>query len=441
MKRIFSKIVDVKPDEIRALWLGFVFNFMVLGGYYVIRPIRDEIGASSGVENLPWMFTATLVAMLVANALFSALVAGMSRRKFIPIAYRFFIANLVIFSVLMRVLTPAQQVWLGKTFFVWLSVANLFVVTVFWAFMTDLFSNDQGKRLFGFISIGGSLGAIIGGSITAWLVKPIGPANLLLVSGVMFEVAAQSVRFFPADFARGQQTSQDRRAEDAAIGGNLWSGITHIFRSPYLFGLFAFIIFYSTTSTWAYFQQSDLAGHGFADRAARTTFFANLDRSVNTLTLLGQLFLTGRLLKWLGVTPTLIIMPALSLIGFVFIGVSPLLAVLAVFQVLRRAATFAFMRPAREVLFTVLRREDKYKAKSVIDTFAYRVGDQLGAWSYRGLNAFGFGLRGISFITIPIIAAWLALSVWLGHKQRIFAEAQRGKRVAPSGDIAAPEAA
>ena len=441
MKRLFSKIVDVKPDEVRALWLGFVFNFMVLGGYYVIRPIRDEIGASSGVENLPWMFTATLVAMLVANALFSALVAGMSRRKFIPIAYRFFIANLVIFSVLMRVLTPAQQAWLGRTFFVWLSVANLFVVTVFWAFMTDLFSNEQGKRLFGFISIGGSLGAIIGGSITAWLVKPIGAANLLLVSGVMFEVAAQSVRFFPADFAQGQQTSQDRRAEDAAIGGSLWSGITHIFRSPYLFGLFAFIIFYSTTSTWAYFQQSDLAGHGFADRAARTTFFANLDRSVNTLTLLGQLFLTGRLLKWLGVTPTLIIMPALSLIGFVFIGVSPLLAVLAVFQVLRRAATFAFMRPAREVLFTVLRREDKYKAKSVIDTFAYRVGDQLGAWSYRGLNALGFGLRGISFITIPIIAAWLALSVWLGHKQRIFAEAQRGKRVAPSGDIAAPESA
>ena len=441
MKRLFSKIVDIKPDEVRALWLGFVFNFMVLGGYYVIRPIRDEIGASSGVENLPWMFTATLVAMLVANALFSALVAGMSRRKFIPIAYRFFIANLVIFSVLMRVLTPAQQAWLGRTFFVWLSVANLFVVTVFWAFMTDLFSNEQGKRLFGFISIGGSLGAIIGGSITAWLVKPIGAANLLLVSGVMFEVAAQSVRFFPADFARGQQTSQDRRAEDTAIGGSLWSGITHIFRSPYLFGLFAFIIFYSTTSTWAYFQQSDLAGHGFADRAARTTFFANLDRSVNTLTLLGQLFLTGRLLKWLGVTPTLIIMPALSLIGFVFIGVTPLLAVLAVFQVLRRAATFAFMRPAREVLFTVLRREDKYKAKSVIDTFAYRVGDQLGAWSYRGLNALGFGLRGISFITIPIIGAWLALSVWLGHKQRIFAEAQRGKRVAPSGDIAAPESA
>jgi AAA family ATP:ADP antiporter len=187
MKRILAKIVDVKPDEIRALWLSFLFNFMVLGGYYVIRPIRDEIGASSGVENLPWMFTATLVAMLIANGLFSALVAGMSRRKFIPIAYRFFIVNLIIFSVLMRILTPAQQAWLGRTFFVWLSVANPFLVTVFWAFMTDLFSNEQGKRLFGFISIGSSVGAIIGGSSAAsWsnqLAQPI-----CTVSGAMFEI-------------------------------------------------------------------------------------------------------------------------------------------------------------------------------------------------------------------------------------------------------------
>ncbi|MGC1323023.1 MAG: MFS transporter [Candidatus Udaeobacter sp.] len=445
MRKLFTKIVDVKPEEIHALWLAFLFNFMVLGGYYVIRPIRDEIGASSGVENLPWMFTATLLAMLVANALFSAIVARMSRRRFIPIAYRFFIANLLIFSVLMHVLTAKDQVWLGRTFFVWLSVTNLFVVTVFWAFMTDLFSSEQGKRLFGFISIGGSLGAIVGGSVTASLVKPIGAANLFLVSAAMFEIAAQCVRFFPGDFncrasVSGAGVSQKRptKTEEVPIGGSLWSGITHIFRSPYLFGLMVFIVLYSTTSTWAYFQQSDLAGHGFADRAARTTFFANLDRATNTLTLLGQLFLTGKLLKWLGVTPTLIIMPTLSLIGFVVIGITPLLAVLAVFQVLRRATTFAFMRPAREVLFTVLRREDKYKAKSVIDTFAYRVGDQVGAWSYRGLTALGLGLSGISFVTIPIIAVWLALSVWLGRKQRVLAEAKRDQSL-PLG--ATPEAA
>jgi AAA family ATP:ADP antiporter len=440
VKRIFSKIVDVKPEEIHALWLAFLFNFMVLGGYYVIRPIRDEIGASSGVENLPWMFTATLLTMLVANALFSAIVARMSRRRFIPIAYRFFIVNLLIFSVLMRVLSPKEQVWLGRTFFVWLSVTNLFVVTVFWAFMTDLFSNEQGKRLFGFISIGGSLGAIAGGSVTASLVKPIGAANLFLISAAMFEVAAQCVRFFPTDFHRtvGASPNRPAKTEEAPIGGSLWSGITHIFRSPYLLALFVFIVLYSTTSTWAYFQQSDLAGHGFVDRAARTTFFANLDRATNTLTLLGQLFLTGKLLKWVGVTPTLILMPALSLIGFAVIGITPLLGVLAVFQVLRRATTFAFMRPAREVLFTVLRREDKYKAKSVIDTFAYRVGDQLGAWSYRGLNALGLGLRGISFVAVPIIAVWLALGVWLGRKQQVLAEAKSDQTLPLA---AAPEAA
>jgi AAA family ATP:ADP antiporter len=452
MKKVLAKIVDVKPDEIHALWLAFVFNFLVLGGYYVIRPIRDEIGASSGLENLPWMFTATLIAILIANALFSAIVARMSRRRFIPIAYRFFVANLIIFFVLMRTMSPAQQPWIGRTFFVWLSVSNLFVVTVFWAFMTDLFSNEQGKRLFGFISIGGAIGGIAGPIITASLIRRIGAPNLLLISGAMFELAAECVRFFPADFrtvveaasfpatTTSSRTAQ-KRSEEAPIGGSLWSGITHICRSPYLFGLFAFILLYSTTSTWAYFQQSDLAGHGILDRTARTAFFAKLDLFVNTLELLGLLFLTGRLMKWLGVTPTLMLMPALSLVGFVVIGFNPLLSVLAVFQVLRRATTFAFMRPAREVLFTVLRREDKYKAKSVIDTFAYRCGDQIGAWSYRGLSALGLGLRGISFITIPVIAGWLALSFWLGQKQRVFAQAQGEKRTAPLGDIATPEAA
>jgi AAA family ATP:ADP antiporter len=433
MKRFFAALgaraVDVRPDEVRAMWLGFVFNFLVLGGYYVIRPIRDEIGASSGVEKLPWMFTATLIAILLANALFSAIVARMSRRRFIPIAYRFFVACLIIFFVLMLTLSPAQQPWIGRTFFVWLSVSNLFVVTVFWAFMTDLFTNEQGRRLFGFISIGGALGGIVGPIITASLVRRIGAPNLLLMSAAMFELAAHCVRFFPADFSRGadQPTStQDPQSStaEAPIGGSLWSGITHICRSPYLFGLFAFILLYSLTSTWAYFQQADLAGHGILDRAARTAFFAKLDLSVNTLELLGLLFLTSRLLKTIGVTLTLLLMPTLSLLGFVVIGVTPLLGVLAVFQVVRRATTFAFMRPAREVLFTVLRREDKYKAKSVIDTFAYRVGDQIGAWTYGGLHALGLTIRSTSFIAVPIVAAWCALTAWLGRKQRSLAHAR-----------------
>jgi AAA family ATP:ADP antiporter len=442
VKRIFSKIVDVRPEEIRALWLGFIFFFVVLAGYYVIRPVRDNIGASYS-ENLWWMFTVVMLTMLVANALFSAIVARMSRRRFIPIAYRFFISNLIIFFVLMQFAPPGKRPWVDICFFVWVSVFNLFATAIFWGFMTDLFTTEQGKRLFGFIAVGGSLGGILGPIITASLVHRVSTGVLLLICAAMLEIAAQSVRFFPAEFKRGDSKSaHDAATAEKPIGGRFWDGVTHICRSPYLFGLFVFILLYTLTSTWAYFQQSELTKIGFVDRAARTAFFAKLDLSVNTLTLLLQIFVTGRLMKFLGVTVTLLFMPILSLFGFTAMGLVPVLTVLAVFQVARRASTFAFMRPAREVLFTVLRREDKYKAKSFIDTFGYRCGDQFGAWSYKGMQELGLSLSTISYIAVPVVACWCALGVWLGRKQRTLADAQATRdEAAAVGDIAEPEAA
>src|SRR5713101_1709469 len=424
MNRLFAKIVDVKPNEIRALWLSFVFFFVVLAGYYVIRPIRDNIGANN-YENLWWMFTVVLITMIAANALFSAIVSRMSRRRFIPIAYRFFIINLIIFFFLMRMAPPGKQPWIDGCFFVWVSVFNLFATAVFWGFMTDLFTSEQGKRLFGFIAVGGSLGGIFGPIITASLVHHVSTGVLLLICAAMLEIAAQTVRFFPAEFRRDDSRSGEEGASaEKPIGGKFWDGVTHICKSPYLFGLFLFIFLYTFTSTWTYFQQAELTKTGFADKAARTAFFAKLDLSVNSLTLLLQIFLTGRLMKFLGVTVTLLFMPALSLFGFAAMGFAPVIAVLAIFQVARRASTFAFMRPAREVLFTVLRREDKYKAKPFIDTFGYRCGDQLGAWSYSGLQALGLGLSAISYIAVPVVAGWCALGVWLGRKQRAIAESQ-----------------
>jgi len=422
VKKLFAKIVDVKPNEVRALWLSFVFFFVVLAGYYVIRPIRDNIGANN-YENLWWMFSVVLISLIEANALFSAIVSLISRRRFIPIAYRFFIVNLVIFFFLMRMAPPGKQPWVDGCFFVWVSVFNLFATTVFWSFMTDLFTTEQGKRLFGFIAVGGSLGGILGPIVTASLVHHVSTGVLLLICAAMLEVAAQSVRFFPAEF-RTQDPHGESAVAEKPIGGGIWEGITHICRSPYLFGLFLFILLYTLTSTWTYFQQAELTKVGFTDRAARTAFFAKLDFSVNTLTLFLQVFLTGRLIKFLGVTVTLLFMPVLSLFGFAAMGIAPVIAMLATFQVARRASTFAFMRPAREVLFIVLRREDKYKAKSFIDTFGYRCGDQLGAWSYSGLQAGGLGLSAISFIAVPIVAGWCALGVWLGRKQRALAESQ-----------------
>ena len=439
MKRIFAKIVDVKPNEVRALWLGFIFFFVVLAGYYVIRPVRDNIGATQ-FENLWWMFSVVLVAMIGANALFSMIVARMSRRRFIPIAYRFFILNLLIFFVLMQFMPPGKQRWVDGCFFVWVSVFNLFATAVFWGFMTDIFTSEQGKRLFGFIAVGGSLGGILGPIITTSLVHHVSTGVLLLICAGMLEIAAQSVRFFPSDFRRHDSKSAEDENAEKPIGGKFWDGVTNICKSPYLFGLFLFILLYTLTSTWAYFQQAELTKTGFVDRAARTAFFAKLDLSVNTLTLLLQIFLTGRLMKFLGVTVTLLFMPVLSLFGFAAMGLAPVLTVLAVFQVVRRASTFAFMRPAREVLFTVLRREDKYKAKSFIDTFGYRCGDQFGAWSYGGMQALGLGLSTISYIAVPVVACWCALGIWLGRKQRQLAEAKRDE-AAPLTGAAAPEAA
>ena len=441
VKKLFAKIVDVRPNEVRALWLGFILFFVVLAGYYVIRPIRDNIGATQ-FENLWWMFTVVLVAMIVANALFSMIVARMSRRKFIPIAYRFFILNLVIFFVLMQFMPPGKQPWVDGCFFVWVSVFNLFATAVFWGFMTDIFTNEQGKRLFGFIAVGGSLGGMLGPLITASLVHRVSTGVLLLICAGMLEIAAQSIRFFPAEFRRSDSKSaEDAAAAEKPIGGKFWDGVTHICKSPYLFGLFLFILLYTLTSTWTYFQQSELTKVGIVDRAARTAFFAKLDLSVNTLTLLLQIFLTGRLMKFLGVTVTLLFMPVLSLFGFAAMGLVPVLTVLAIFQVARRASTFAFMRPAREVLFTVLRREDKYKAKSFIDTFGYRCGDQFGAWSYGGMQALGLSLSTISYVAVPVVACWCALGVWLGRKQRALADAQAKREASPLTDIAAPEPA
>ena len=417
--------VTLQPGEGRALALAFLFHFAVLASYYVLRPIRDEIGAAGGLENLSWLFTATLVAMLGANVLFSAAAARLSRRRFIPLAYRFFMATLVAFFLLMQVEPAGVVSWVGSAFYVWVSVFNLFVVSVFWAFMADLFAAEQGKRLFGFIAVGGTLGAITGGLLTAQLVDVVGSAALLVVSALLLEVAVWCVRVMPSREAARHRVDDGipRSARDDTdrpewpLGGTFWSGIAHVFRSPYLLGICGFMLLHSVTSTLVYFQQADIAGREFADRAARTTFFAQLDVAVNVLTVLMQVFLTGRLLKWLGVGLTLALLPIVSLGGFAAMALAPSLALLAAFQVARRAVNYAVSRPAREVLFTVLPREDKYKAKAFTDTFVYRAGDQVGAWAYPALRALGLGLAGVSAVGVPLAAGWVALSIWLGKRQ------------------------
>jgi ATP:ADP antiporter, AAA family len=414
---ILRKVVDVRPGELRALALGFLYYFLILSSYYILRPIRDTFGLEGGVENLASMFTGSLLVLLIANTVFSSLVAKHPRRRFIPIAYRFFIFNILIFFVLLHFIPPKQSVWVGRAFFIWVSVFNLFVLSVFWAFMVDVFTTEQGKRLFGFISVGGTLGAILGAAITAKFVDKLGVLNLLLVSAVLVELSAQCVRFFPRPSETELGTKKAASAE-APVGGGVWAGLVHNLKSPYLIGISIYMLLYSITSTLLYFQQAGIVNSIYTARDARTALFAQIDLIVNILTLFVQIFLTGKLLKWFGVGATLAILPALSVVGFLSLGVTSTLTLLVIFVTCRRAANFALARPARETLFTVITREDKYKAKNFIDTIVYRTGDQLGAWTDKLLKLLGLGLREVSLVAAPVAAIWLLVSLWLGRRQK-----------------------
>jgi AAA family ATP:ADP antiporter len=419
--RLLRRLTAARPDETRALAWSWLYIFSILSSYYIIRPIRDEMGVASGVENLPWLFTGTLLAMIAVNPPFAALVRRLPRARFIPVAYRFFIANLLLFFLLLKFSTPEQNIWIGRAFFIWTSVFNLFVVSIFWALMVDVFNSEQGKRLFGFIAAGATLGGIVGSSLTAGLAEQVGPVYLLLVSAGLLEIAVFGARRL-SHLSEALRANPSAESAEAPVGGKVLAGLTHALRSPYLLNISVYMLLYAITSTFLYFEQAAVVGQSFTDRAARTAFFAKIDLAVNVLTLGTQLFLTERIIRILGTALTLTLLPGLSAIGFAALGIAPTVAIVVAFQVLRRAGNFALARPAREVLFTVVPREDKYKAKSFIDTVVYRSGDQLGAWSY-GLLSF-LGLTGIAFVAVPLSVAWLLNGFWLGRKQEATAAEQ-----------------
>lgn len=414
--RVLQKAVEVRPQEVRLLLLSGAYFFLILTAYYIIRPIRNEMGVAGGVENLAWLFTGTLALTLLVHPLFAWTVARYPRKRFIPLAYRFFSLNLLAFFVLFRLLPEGAYLWVGRFFFNWTSVFNLFVVSVFWAFMADIFRSEQGKRLFGFIGVGGTLGAILGSTVTSILAGALGPVNLLLVSAVFLELALVCVRALGRRVtAEGVERQED---EDRVIGGGVLAGVSGAFRSPYLLGIILFMFLFTFSSTSMYFQQADIVSRHFQDPGARTAFFAQIDLLVNLLTLFTQAFLTGRIIRWFGLGVALAILPVVTILGFGLLGLLPTLGVLMVVQTLRRGWNYGLMKPALEALYTVLPREEKYKAKNFIDTFIYRAGDQAGAWSYDGLMAAGLSLSTLAFVNVPVAFIWMFVGVGLGWAQK-----------------------
>ena len=434
---LLVRAVDVRPNEVRLLFLSAAYFFLVLTAYYIIRPIREEMGVAGGVDNLAWLFAGTLLGTLLVHPLFTWAVARYPRKQFIPIAYRFFIANLIVFFVLLRAVPEGGYVWVGRIFFNWTSVFNLFVVSVFWAFMADIFRSEQSKRLFAFIALGGTAGAILGAGITALLAEILGPVNLLLVSAVFLELAVRCVRRLGRDATQRGIGSRDD--EERAIGGSVLAGVTGVVRSPYLLGIILYVLLFTFTSTSLYFQQADIVARAFDDPNSRTAFFARIDFGVNVLTLITQAFLTHRLIRWLGLRVALALLPAVTVAAFIGLGLYPTVGVLLVVQVLRRGWNYGLMKPALETLYTVIPREEKYKAKNLIDTFVYRSGDQIGAWSYDGLLALGLGVSAIAFINVPVAVLWVGTGAALGLAQTRRARRTEGARV-PEGAAAAPAA-
>ena len=417
LHRLLRRVIEVRPAEVSALGWSWLYIFAVLSSYYIMRPIRDQMGVAGGVDNLQWLFLGTLTAMLLLNVPFWYLVKTLPRAQFIAITYRFFAANILLFAVALYWADAQQIVWVGRAFFVWISVFNLFIVSVFWQLMVDIFSSEDGKRLFGFIAAGATIGAIVGSGVTASLARHVPVAVLLIGAALLLEIAVFGVRRLSRQSAK-LHTRPAEQAAETPIGGNVLAGITHPFKSSYLMNVSAFLLLFAITSTFLYFQQAGIVSRSFHDRGAQTAFFATIDLAVNVLTLLVQLFLTGRIVRSFGVGPTLAFLPALTIVGFGVLALLPGIASLMTFQVLRRSSDYAIARPTREVLYTVVPREDRYKAKSFIDTVVYRAGDQVGAWSFTLLSSrLGMGSREIGLAAVILSAVWLVNGLWLGRKQ------------------------
>ena len=415
LKTLIGKLVDIRDDdEWKGLLIATAYGFFIMFSYYILRAVRDEI-SSADRGNLQYLWTAVFFVMLLAVPAYSWLASKFSRGVFVPMVNRFFIVCLVAFWACLVFLPLEARPWVDRVFYVWSSVFALFVVTVFWGFMSDCFDNSQGKRLFSFIAVGSSFGGMAGSLVTSELAEMLPVFLLLLLACIPLEIASWCARSLHRRFNTGSVAIPGEA--ERVIAGNAWSGMQAVFSSRYLMGIAAFIALMTFVSTMLYFQQASLVADAFANRGERTAFYARVDLLVSALTIIFQIYLTARIIKWLGVGLTLAVIPALMALGFIVLGLYPTLAVLVVVQVIYRAGRYGLTKPAREILWTVLGREAKYKSKPFLDAAVYRGGDLLSGWIYTGLLALGLSVGAIALTAAPLAGLWTMLAINLGSKQ------------------------
>lgn len=404
--------LGVKREEFVPLVWAFVYFFCLLCGYSILRPVRDEMAIEGGLKHLPWMMTATFLTMLAATPLFGWLSARCSRYRLLLIVYAFFIVNLLAFYALM--MSHLYPEWVARSFFVWLSVMNLFIVSVFWSFMADLFTPEQGARLFGVIAAGGSSGALAGPLITTGLTFIVSVPVLMLASMVFLTLCLGCIYRLDR-WGREQSVHHQLRPGDP-LRGSFLAGIRLTMSSPYLLGICGYLAFLTMTATFLYLEQTRLVSEYLDQPEARTRLFSSLDFTTGLLTWLTQMFVTKRVISRFGLVAPLLFLPVISLIGFLGIALWPTLGVYAVFSVLRRVGEYALSKPAREVLFTVVSREEKYKAKNFIDTAISRGGDASTAWLVTAVKALGATPTHIAWVLVPLMGVWAWLATALARQ-------------------------
>jgi AAA family ATP:ADP antiporter len=393
-------VLRAEPHELPAVGWAFAYFFLLLCSYYMLRPVRDALAVEAGTQALQWLFTATFVVMLALVPLFGWLCARLARARLLPVVYGFFVLNLLGFSISLQT----------TVFFVWLSVFNLFVVSVFWSYMSDIFATAQAARLYGAIAAGGSCGAIAGPLLAAVFSTALGNTGLLLLAAFMLAATLPCILML-ARWSNAHPRSGDPPPE-APLGGSILAGVRAALGSPFLLAICGYLLCYTALSTALYFQQVTIVKDAVPDPGERTRLFASVDLLVNSLTLVLQVLAFSRLTAILGPGWVLALMPLISIAGFLWLGATPTLAALIAFGVTRRVGEFAISKPAREALYTVVPREDRYKAKNFIDTVVYRGGDAASGWLFGALGT------AVAFVAAGIAVGWTAFSFYLGARMK-----------------------
>ncbi len=406
---------SMPPIWMRSEWwptaIASLAAFALLASNSVLRPVRDSLGLRGGPDQLPWLFTGTFLVMLVASPIFALASARLRRRTLLVVAYAFFALVLVGFRGLLAL--PSLEAFGSYAFFIWASVFNLFIVSIFWSFLADVFSTEQAKRRYGYVAAGATLGAIAGPAFVGATVKSLGSFNMLLVAAGLLAVPIAGSLLLGRWLQRANP-EQAAKAPDRPLGGGFLAGVRLAVSSPLLAGLCVYFILFTMLATFVYLEQARIVSEAFPDKDARTAFNAGLDLKVNVATLALQLGVTRLLLRWIGSFRSLFVLPLVTLGGVVALTLSPSVLSVTVVQVIRRAADYAFARPARETLFTLVSREERYKAKNFIETAVYRGGDTLAGWVEAAMKAAGG--TALAVVAIPLSIGWIGLVGWLGWR-------------------------